>query len=312
MTLTQMEYLIAVDTHRNFAEAARNCFITQPTLSMQIKKVEDELNVLLFDRSKKPVLTTDIGRLIIHQARVALSEANKIREIIDNQKGAIRGELRIGIIPTISPYLLPLFVSDFITKYPEVELIIDELTSDKIITKLSQDLLDAALMVTPINESTFIEMPLFYEKFLLYLSENHPLLSKVHVNYEDIDLSDILLLKEGNCFRNQIVNLCGEYATHRRHQLKFDAGCLETIKKMVDRKQGFTILPELAVDGLTDLEKRRVRQFPSPEPVREVSLVVRRNFMKKNLLELFLNSIKENIPPHIVANPDINTIAWRD
>ncbi|GAB1396682.1 hypothetical protein MASR1M65_14590 [Saprospiraceae bacterium] len=121
-----MEYLIAVDTHRNFAEAARNCFITQPTLSMQIKKVEDELNVLLFDRSKKPVLTTDIGRLIIHQARVALSEANKIREIIDNQKGAIKGELRIGIIPTISPYLLPLFVSDFITKYPEVELIIDE------------------------------------------------------------------------------------------------------------------------------------------------------------------------------------------
>lgn len=312
MTITQMEYLIAVDTYRNFAEAAKHCFITQPTLSMQIKKVEDELNVLLFDRSKKPVLTTDIGRQIIQQARVALAETNRIKEIIDRQKGAVRGELRIGVIPTVSPYLIPLFVSDFINRFPEVELVIDELTSDKIITKLSQDLLDAALMVTPLNESTFIELPLFYEKFLLYLSQDHPLLNKVHVNYEDIDLSDILLLKEGNCFRNQIINLCGEYATHKRHQLKFEAGCLETIKKMVDRQQGFTILPQLAVDGLTESEKRRVRQFPSPEPVREVSLVVRRNFMKKNLLELFFDTIKANIPPHIVVNPDVNTISWRN
>ena len=179
MTINQMEYLIAVDNYRNFADAAKHCFVTQPTLSMQIKKVEEEFNVLMFDRSKKPVLTTDIGRQIIHQARIAVLEANRIKEIIQNQRGNITGELRIGVIPTVCPYLLPLFISKFMQKYPEVDLIIDEMISENIISKLNQDLLDAAMFVTPLNESSIIEVTLFYEKFLLYISDEHPLTKSV-------------------------------------------------------------------------------------------------------------------------------------
>ena len=311
MTITQMEYLIAVDNYRNFADAAKHCFVTQPTLSMQIKKVEEEFNVLMFDRSKKPVLTTDIGRQIIHQARIAVLEANRIKEIIQNQRGNITGELRIGVIPTVCPYLLPLFISKFMQKYPEVDLIIDEMISENIISKLNQDLLDAAILVTPLNESSIIEVPLFYEKFLLYISDEHPLTKRVQINYQDIDVSDIWLLKEGNCFRNQVINMCGDRFYHKRHQLRFESGNLETIKKIVDQQYGFTILPELVILDLTENESRHVRRFPDPEPVREVSLVMRRNVMKKKLLDLFHATILENLPDQLKNNKDKNIISWR-
>lgn len=312
MTITQMEYLIAVDNYRNFADAARHCYVTQPTLSMQIKKVEEELNVLLFDRSKKPVLTTDIGRQIIQQARIAVQESNRIKEIIQNQKGDIKGELRLGVIPTVSPYLLPLFISKFMQKYPDVDLIVDELISENIISRLNQDLLDAAILVTPLNEASILEVPLYYEKFLLYISDEHPLTKRNQINYQDIDVSDIWLLKEGNCFRNQVINMCRDHFYHKRHQLRFESGNLETIKKIVDRQYGFTILPELAVLELDENESRHVRKFPEPEPVREVSLVMRRNFMKKKLLDLLLETILENLPHTILQNKNQNIISWRE
>ena len=311
MTVTQMEYLIAVDTYRNFAEAAKHCYVTQPTLSMQIKKVEEELNILVFDRSKKPVLTTDVGRQIIAQARIAVNETNRIYELINNQKDDISGELRIGIIPTLSPYLLPLFISDFMHKYPKVDLIIDEMVSEQIIQKLNNDTIDAAILVTPINEASIVEIPLFYERFFLYISEKHPLMKRNKIEYSDIDTSDIWLLKEGNCFRNQVINMCGDHFTHKRHQLKFEGGSLETIKRIVDSQYGFTIIPELATIELTDLQKQKIKPFPSPEPVREVSLVVRRSFMKRKLLNLLQEEILAHIPKTIMENDNSQVISWR-
>lgn len=311
MTITQMEYLIAVDTYRNFAEAAKHCYVTQPTLSMQIKKVEDELNVLIFDRSRKPVLTTDVGRQIIAQSRIAVNETYRISEIINNQKDDVAGELRIGIIPTLSPYLLPLFVSGFMHKYPDVNLVIDELVSEQIISKLNNDLLDAALLVTPINEASIVEIPLFYEKFLLYVSEMHPLLKKNKIEYSEIDMSDIWLLKEGNCFRNQVINMCGTNDKDQKHQLKFDGGSLETIRRIVDSQYGFTIIPELASLEMHEGQLEKIRHFPSPEPVREVSLIVRRSFMKRKLLNLLQEEIIANIPKKILSNDKSQLITWR-
>ncbi|HKK80116.1 MAG TPA: LysR substrate-binding domain-containing protein, partial [Phaeodactylibacter sp.] len=168
MTLTQLEYIIAVDNHRSFAKAARACHVTQPTLSMQVKKLEKDMGVLVFDRSKKPILTTDIGRRIVNQARTILREANHIYELIQDEQDTVKGELRVGVIPTLGPYLLPQFLPDFMLKYPEVQLNIQELLSEEIIEKLRADQLDIGLLVTPLNLDGFTELPLFYETFVVY------------------------------------------------------------------------------------------------------------------------------------------------
>ena len=174
MTIIQLEYIIAVDTHKSFAEAAQSCYVSQPALSMQIKKIEEELGILIFDRSKKPVLTTDIGKAIINQSREIIRQVQGIQEIVDNQKGEVGGELRVGIIPTLSPYLLPLFITKFMKKYPSVKLVIEELLTNQIVTKLNNDLLDVGILVSPLNENSILEIPLFYEPFMVYASKTHP------------------------------------------------------------------------------------------------------------------------------------------
>ncbi|MEM1319846.1 MAG: LysR substrate-binding domain-containing protein [Bacteroidota bacterium] len=309
MTITQLEYIIAVDTYRSFAKAAVSCYVTQPTLSMQIKKIEEELGVLIFDRSKKPVLTTEIGQQIIEQARSTIQEASRIREIIQNQKDEIKGELRIGIIPTLSPYLLPLFITQFIHKYPDVNLVVEELVSKEIIEKLSSDLLDVGILVTPLNMKSIVELPMFYETFVLYMSSNHPLSTRDKVDFHDLDINEMWLLQEGHCFRSQAINICGE-GTSEANQLRFESGSLETLRRIVDKQYGYTLLPELAT---LDLEKHRmnhVRYFKNPQPVREVSLIIHRSFMKRKLIELLREEILASVPPSLLAKDRGKLIEW--
>ncbi len=299
MTLTQLEYLVAVDTHRSFAKAAENCFVTQPTLSMQIKKVEEELKVLLFDRSKKPVVTTEMGIQIINQARIILQEANRIPEIIQDQKDEIKGELHVGIIPTLSPYLLPLFITKFIEKYPEVTLVVEEILSGEIIKKLKEDRLDVGILVTPLNEKSILEFPMFYEKFFIYMSTKHPLFSKEQINLKELDVSEMWLLQEGHCFRSQTLNICGEKKMENS-RLRFESGSLETLKRIVEKQFGYTFLPELATVDMDTSSKKYLKSFQVPEPMREVSLITHRSFIKKRLIDLFFNEIKAHIPPHLL------------
>lgn len=296
MTITQLEYIISVDTYKSFAKAAKHCYVTQPTLSMQIKKVEEELNVLIFDRSKKPVLTTEIGVQIVKQARITLQEAYRIKEVIQNQKDEIKGELRIGIIPTLSPYLLPLFITKFIKKYPDVNLVINELMSEKIISNLGNDMLDVGILVTPINNTSIVELPLFYEKFMVYMSTNHPLSSQSEINFKDLDVNEMWLLKEGHCFRNQAMNICGEGAFKGNNQLRFESGSLETLRRIVEKQYGYTLLPELATLDLNEEHKKYIKTFDKTEPVREVSLIIHRSYMKRKLIDLLKAEILDNIP----------------
>jgi len=309
MTITQLEYLIAVDTHKNFAKAARHCYVTQPTLSMQIKKIEEELEVLIFDRSKKPVLTTEIGKQVIDQARITVQEASRIKEIIQGQKDEIKGELRIGIIPTLSPYLLPLFVTEFIEHYPEVTLIFEELMSKDIISKLSTDQLDVGILVTPLNMKSIIEMPLFYETFFLYMSTSHPLSQKEKINYSELDINDMWLLKEGHCFRTQALNICGKDSV-KRSQLNFESGSLETLRRIVEKQYGYTLLPELARRDLDEKRQQFVRHFNNPQPVREVSLVIHRSFMKRRLIELLKDEIIKSVPEALLDKGRGKVIEW--
>ncbi|QEC77349.1 hydrogen peroxide-inducible genes activator [Mucilaginibacter ginsenosidivorax] len=297
MTITQLEYIVAVDTYRSFVLAAEKCFITQPTLSMQIQKLEDTLGVKIFDRSKQPVTPTEIGIEIITQARIMLSESEKIKEIITDRQKELSGELRVGIIPTVSPYILPKIIHGFIEKYPQVKLVVWEQTTEEIVQQLKLGMIDCGILSTPLHESSLTEIPVFYENFVAYVSKNSKLSKKKNITPDDIDMEEIWILNEGHCMREQVLNICQRRkATKGFQHFEYNTGSVETLKRMVDQNNGATILPELALAELNDKQLDKVRYFKSPEPAREVSIVIQRNFLKRRLIEALKNEILEFVP----------------
>ena len=303
MTFIQLEYIVALDNWRHFATAAAKSFVTQPTLSMQIQKLEEELGVKIFDRSKQPVITTEAGAAIVDQARKILSEKNVINEIIQQKKGVLTGELRIGIIPTLAPYLLPLFVKSFNTKYPNVKLIVNEMMTEFIVARLREGRIDAGILVTPLQENGIKEHVLFYEELLVYVSRKNATYKKHYLLAQDIDPNKLWLMEEGHCFRSQIVNLCelrraSESATH----FEYEAGSIETLRRMVELNDGITILPELTTLDLSAKQLQLIRQFKKPAPMREVSIVVHRDFVKKRLIEALKEEIIAAVPDKIKKN----------
>jgi LysR family hydrogen peroxide-inducible transcriptional activator len=300
MTITQLEYVIAVDTYRSFVAAANKCFVTQPTLSMQIQKLEDTLGVKLFDRSHQPVIPTEIGEEIIAQARVLLAESEKIKEIISDRQKELSGELRVGIIPTVSPYILPKILNGFIQKYPAVKLIVWEQTTEQIIQQLKLGTIDCGILSTPLHESSLTEIPVFYENFVAYASKNSKLYKKKTITPEDIDMEEIWVLNEGHCMREQVLNICQRRkATQGFQHFEYNTGSVETLKRMVDMNNGATILPELALAEMSDKQRDRVRYFKSPEPAREVSIVMHRNFLKRRMIEALKAEILDFVPKRL-------------
>lgn len=311
ITLTQLEYIIALDTHRHFVTASEHCFISQPTLSMQIKKLEEDLGVVIFDRTKQPIVPTEVGAKIIAQARIAIAESNRIIEIVKENSNDVSGELTIGIIPSLAPYLLPLFIGTFTSKYPLVKVKIVELMTEEIIQQLNKDILDVGILVTPLNEAGVIERPLFYEKMVLYIHKEHPLAKKKILKTTDIATPDLWLLSKGHCFRSQVMNLCS-YQRSSQSELPFEyeSGSLETLKKFVEKEGGFTLLPELAIDPLSKYSNTKVKQFETV-PLREVSLAYTRNYSKKRLLVLLEEEIKKSIPKGLLTKDRGNVVDWR-
>lgn len=297
MNLQQLSYIIAVDTYRHFVTAAEKCFVTQATLSMMIKKLEEELDVKIFDRTKQPVVPTETGKRIIAQARVVLQDTERMRDIVLEEKGQLSGELNIGIIPTLAPYIIPLFINSFMQQYPDVKLRISEITTESIVSKLQQYTLDVGLLATPLNNTALVEQPLFYEQFVVYASPEEKLLKKKYLLAGDIDVNRLWLLEEGHCLRSQVLNLC-ELKNREKtlHQLDFEAGSIETLKKIVDLNHGITILPELALTDISEIQKPNIRYFRSPQPVREISLVTFRHYVKKKLVDALMQEILNNIP----------------
>lgn len=297
MTTVQLEYVVAVDTYRSFVIAAEKCFVTQPTLSMQIQKLEDELGIKIFDRSKLPVVPTEIGAAVITQARVILKESARIKEVIAGHKKEIQGNLKVGIIPTLAPYLLPRILTGFMKKYPKVKLEIWEYPTEQIIQQLKQELLDCGILATPLNNQHLEEHPLFYESFVVYTAKSNPLSEKKVVKPEDLDVREVWLLNEGHCMRNQVLNICRDKFTMGEYKnLEYNTGSVETLKRMVDLNEGYTILPELSLQDLSSRQMNMVRYFKSPEPVREISLVTHRYFIKQALIEAFQKEILRHVP----------------
>lgn len=295
MTIQQLEYLIAVDKFRHFGQAAESCFVTQPTLSAQLSKLEKELEVILFDRSKMPVIPTEIGVQIIAQAKRVVSESKGIYELVAQLKGDISGTIKLGIIPTLAPYLLHLFIRKFLEKYPNVKLEVQEMVTEEVIRHLKNDELDLGIVVTPLDEPGILEKPMFYEKFYAYFSKNHPLLQKKTVRPEELKSDELWILQQGHCFRDQVVSFCDQsMAGHSNFH--YESGSLEGLRNMVNRYQGVTLLPELATLELSEEEKSRLRSFEGQAPIREVSIILNRSFLKQKLVELLFREITEAIP----------------
>jgi LysR family hydrogen peroxide-inducible transcriptional activator len=295
LTLTQLEYIVALDTHRHFVLASEKCFVTQPTLSMQIQKLEDELGVKIFDRTKQPVIPTEIGVAIIAQARTILREAGLIKHMISDQKDALAGELRIGIIPTLAPYLLPPLYKYVRENYPQISLIVREAITEEVIHELKNNRLDCGIVVTPLDDVSIKEDVLFYEELFVYVSKKNALSDKKYVLPAEIDPSKLWLLEEGHCFRSQILNLC-ELRKSSDFHFKYETGNIETLKRMVDKSDGITILPELAVMEFNKSEMKLVKKLKDPTPAREVSIITHRDYIKSKLIQTLKEGILEIVP----------------
>ena len=308
MNLQQLTYLVALDTHRQFGLAAERSFVSQPALSVQIQKLEEELGVLLFDRTQRGAEPTALGVKVIAQARQVLREAQQLRELVQVEKGEVVGDLRLGVIPTLAPYLVPRFLMGLTTAYPDLRVHIEELRSEEIMQKLKDHRLDIGLLVTPLDDRQLHELPLFDEPFLLLASENHPLAAQTTVQPADLQQPGLWLMQQGHCFRNQVLNLCGPASP--TGVVTYESGSIETLKELVRRNDGYTLVPELAV--LDEVETNPLlKRFVAPEPVREVSLVVHHGFVRTPLLTALRTLILASVPARLHAGKASEKVRWR-
>jgi len=308
MTITQLHYVLAVAEHQNFTKAAEKCFVTQPTLSMQIQKLEDQLDIQIFDRGKKPIELTEIGKKIVIQAKNIVNEADRINDIVDQEKGFIGGEFKLGIIPTIMPTLLPMFLKTFIKRYPKVKLKIEELTTDEIIQRIADGHLDAAIATTPLKNNTVKERVLFYEPFVCYIPKGHRLFESKKINIDDLEIEDMLLLEDGHCFRDGVINLCKSFKQHEDDTFQLESGSIEMLVKLSNEGLGMTLLPYLHTLDIKEEEKSNLHYFNEPTPAREVSLIYHKSELKIQIIEVMHNVIS-GIIRGAIAFQNVNIIS---
>ncbi len=316
MTLQQLRYLLALDDHRHFGKAAKACYVAQPTLTAQLKKLEDSLGIQLIDRKASPISPTPVGAKMIAQARVIMDEVEGMKNILKQETESLAGTYTLGIIPTLAPYLLPLFIQSFTKNHPEVHLIIKEMQSEQIMEGLLRKQLDLGLLVTPLEEKQLREITLFYEPFLIYASPEQEILQQSPLLPDHVERKDLWILEQGHCFRNQVLNICSTSIAHedgplhqRPRPFTFQAGSIETLKNMVQNNLGYTIIPELSVRP--DIDSAHIKRFTEPQPAREVSLVVNRTFSRELLLEELRRSILQVIPETFRKNNRFLSVAWR-
>lgn len=308
MTITQLKYVLAVAEHQNFTKAAEKTFVTQPTLSMQIQKLEDELDILIFDRSKKPIELTPVGRKIVSQARNIVNEAERMQDVVDQEKGFIGGDYRLGIIPTVMPTLLPMFLKTFTVRYPKIHVKIEELTTEEIIAKIHDGHLDAAIAATPLKQDKIKERPLYYEPFVGYIPENHRLFGKRNIETADLDIDDILLLEDGHCFRDGVINLCKASKNQSGEPFQLESGSFETLIKLSHEGLGMTLLPYLHTLDISEDKKKFLRNFTEPSPAREVSLIYSNSELKMQITNALYDTIT-GIVRGAIAFQDVKIIS---
>ena len=307
MTITQLKYCIAVAEHRNFTTAAQHVYVTQPTLSMQIQKLEQELNLKIFDRAQKPIGLTAVGEKIIEQARLIVVESDRIHDVIQQEKGVIGGSFKLGIIPTVMSTLLPLFLRTVLKAYPNLVLEIEEMPTQQIIENLEKGTLDAGIAATPLDYEHIFEKPLYYEPFMVYAPTHSKLSKEKSINAEIFKDERVLLLQDGHCFRNSALNIC-----KIKHEVplpfEIKSGSFETLVQLAEEGLGITLLPYLNTRKLSDKQQLNLKSFETPEPAREVSMIYHQRKLKLHIIEALHDKIRAIIRGAIVYE-DIKIIS---
>lgn len=311
VSLIQLEYIVALDTYGSFSIAAEKCFVTQPTLSMQIKKMESDLGITIFDRNQHPIQVTEIGKIIIAQARIILAESNKIQEIIQVSKNALNGELRIGIIPSLAPFLLPRFIGTFAKNHDGIKTIIVELTTAEMVDQLIHEKIDIGILVSPLEEKQLKEEPIIYEKILLYANANHEYAKLENIKLNQINTENLWLLTQGHCFRNQMINLCRLKDKQRSLSFEYESASIETLMKFVDKEGGFTLIPELAAQDLSIEKQKNAKEIKDVKPVREISLVTNKVFIKHRMYNALKETILDSLPKEMQAKNRGSIVEWK-
>jgi LysR family hydrogen peroxide-inducible transcriptional activator len=292
MTLQQLQYIVAVADTGQFSKAARHCHVTQPTLTMMVRKLEDELGVTIFQRKAQPARPTNEGAALIDQARVVLREAGQLKDLVKELRTGTAGTYRIGILPTLAPYLLPLFLARFAEEHPEARLAIDERTTGRILKALRSGQLDIGILAGPVESEDLEAITLFHEPFLAYLPEGHALLKRKRIAAKDLRKAPLWVLSEGHCLRDQVLRVCQQPSAAGHDNIHYSTGSIETLKRMVSSGSGITLVPELSIGP----DEKNVRRFEAPEPVREVVLVVRRPFVRRKALDALVEGITSAVP----------------
>ena len=300
MTITQLKYTLAVAEYGNFTTASEKCFVTQPTLSMQVQKLEEELGVTIFNRSTKPLQVTDVGEKVLFQARKIVEESSRMNDVISEEKGIIGGTLKVGIIPTVSPTLLPLFLNVFIKKHKNVELKIEEHNTDTLSKKLEDNTIDCAIAATPLNNSKIIERPIYYEPFVAYVPDHHFLSGNKSLELDDLSNSDLLILQDGHCFRNQVLNLCSIDDVNKQYELK--SGSFETLINLSNNGPWMTIIPYLHSNNLSNKNIQNIIPFEDPAPAREISMIYSKSQLKLPVINALTDTISSVIRGQIKYN----------
>ena len=308
MTLTQLKYMIAVAEAGNFTLAAEKSFVTQPTLSMQIQKLEEELGVQIFNRAKKPIRLTKVGSEILIQARKIISESKRMEDVVAQEKGFIGGDFTLGIIPTVMPTLLPMFLNTFLKSYPKVNLKIEELTTENIIKKLEEGKIDAGICATPLKQEKIIERPLYYEPFVAYVPGNHRLAKSSQINIEDLENEDILLLQDGHCFKNQVLSMCSLAKIGMNGRLNLKSGSFETLVNLANEGLGMTLVPYLNANNLSEKNAQNIIHFPAPPPAREISIIYHKSQLKLQIIEALKESIS-SVVRGAIAFDDVKIVS---
>ena len=300
MTITQLKYTLAVAEHGNFTTASDKCFVTQPTLSMQVQKLEEELGVVIFNRSTKPLQVTEIGQKVLFQAKKIVEESSRMNDVVSEEKGIIGGTLKVGIIPTVSSTLLPLFLNIFTKKHKNVELKIEEFNTETINQKLEDNTIDCAIAATPLNNNRIIERPLYYEPFVAYVPNHHFLAGNKVLEVDDLSNGDILILQDGHCFRNQVLNLCSFEDLNKHYELK--SGSFETLINLSNNGPWMTIIPYLHSNNLSPKNLENIIPFLDPSPAREISMIYSKSQLKLPVINALMTTISSVIRGQIKYN----------
>ena len=300
MTITQLKYTLAVAEHGNFTTASEKCFVTQPTLSMQVQKLEEELGITIFIRSTKPLQVTEVGEKVLNQARKIIEESTRMNDVISEEKGIIGGTLKVGIIPTVTSTLLPLFLNIFTKKHKNVDLKIEEFNTETLVQKLEDNSIDCAIAATPLSNDKVLERPLYYEPFVAYVPKHHSLSGNKYLELDDLTNGDLLILQDGHCFRNQVLNLCSLEDLNKQYELK--SGSFETLINLSNNGPWMTIIPYLHSNNLSPKNIENIIPFQDPAPAREISMIYSKSQLKLPVINALMSNISSVIRGQIKYN----------